>query len=81
MLTGGFVFSGNTVLIAHGDGIVSFLCHMKDLAVAQGQTVKAGDLVGHVGMTGGATGPHLHWALSPNNARVDPRLFLAEAAQ
>jgi murein DD-endopeptidase MepM/ murein hydrolase activator NlpD len=81
MLTGDFFFSGNTALIAHGGGVVSLLCHLRDLSVTQGQTVKAGDPVGHVGMTGRATGPHLHWSLSLNNARVDPRLFLAKAAR
>ncbi|HTL98340.1 MAG TPA: peptidoglycan DD-metalloendopeptidase family protein, partial [Holophagaceae bacterium] len=79
MHTGNFFFSGNTVLIAHGEGVVSLLCHLKDLAVSQGQTLHEGDLVGHVGMTGRATGPHLHWSLSLNNARVDPRLFLPGA--
>ena len=76
VLTGDLFFSGNTVMIAHGEGVVSLLCHLEDSAVHQGQVLKAGDLVGHVGSTGRATGPHLHWGLSFNNARVDPGLFL-----
>jgi murein DD-endopeptidase MepM/ murein hydrolase activator NlpD len=78
LLTGEFFFSGNTVLIGHGEGVVSLLCHLQDIKVRQGQALRPGDLVGHVGTTGRSTGPHLHWTLSLNNARVDPGLFLGK---
>lgn len=79
VLTGDFFFSGNAVFIAHGEGVVSLLCHLSRITVKQGQAVAAGDLVGEVGQTGRASGPHLHWSLSLNNARVDPRIFLRRA--
>ncbi|MDR3682574.1 MAG: peptidoglycan DD-metalloendopeptidase family protein [Geothrix sp.] len=76
VLTGDFFFSGNTVVLAHGEGVVSLFAHLSKVAVAQGQVLRAGDLLGEVGRTGRATGPHLHWSLSLNDARVDPRIFL-----
>ncbi|NWJ40807.1 MAG: peptidoglycan DD-metalloendopeptidase family protein [Geothrix sp.] len=76
VLTGDFFYSGNAVFIAHGEGVVSLLCHLSKITVKEGQVLQAGDVVGEVGKTGRATGPHLHWSLSLNNARVDPRIFL-----
>jgi murein DD-endopeptidase MepM/ murein hydrolase activator NlpD len=76
VLTGDFFFSGNAVFLAHGEGVVSLFAHLSKVTVKQGQVLKAGDVLGEVGRTGRATGPHLHWSLSFNNARVDPRIFL-----
>lgn len=76
VLTGDFFFSGQAVFLAHGEGVVSLFAHLSKVSVSQGQVVEAGDLLGLVGQTGRATGPHLHWSLSLNNARVDPRIFL-----
>jgi murein DD-endopeptidase MepM/ murein hydrolase activator NlpD len=76
LLTGDFFFSGNAVFLAHGEGMVSLFAHLSKVTVKQGQVLQAGDKLGEVGKTGRATGPHLHWSLSLNNARVDPRLFL-----
>lgn len=74
--TGDYFFNGQTVMIDHGQGIISMMCHLSKIKVAKGQVVKQGDIVGLVGQTGRATGPHLHWGVSINNARVDPVLVL-----
>lgn len=74
--TGDFFFNGNTVLIDHGQGLVSMYCHLAKIDVQPGDTLRRGTKLGEVGATGRATGPHLHWTVSLNKAAVDPLLFV-----
>jgi len=73
---GDYFFNGNTVLIDHGQGLISMYNHLSHIDVTKGMRVARGEQIGAIGKTGRVTGAHLHWTLSLNNARVDPILFL-----
>ena len=76
-LTTDHFFSGKGVIVDHGLGLFSMYFHLSGVDVAHGQVVKKGQVIGKVGSTGRATGPHLHWGVRLNGARVDPYSLLA----
>ena len=75
--TGDFFFNGLSVVLDHGRGVITMYNHLSRVDVIKGLRVARGERIGLVGRTGRVTGPHLHWSVSLNNARVDPALFLS----
>ena len=69
-------YAGNAVIVDHGQGIYTMFFHLSKILVTQGQPVKKGDTVGLVGTTGRSSGPHLHWGVRMQGARVDPLKLL-----
>ena len=67
-----FTLEGHLVMVDHGMGLSSTFLHLSRIDVKRGQVVKQGDPIGAIGMTGRATGPHLHWGLRWREARLDP---------
>ena len=76
ILIGDYFFNGKTVFVDHGQGFISMFCHLSKIDVKLGQQVPRGGVLGKVGATGRATGPHMHWNVSLNDARVDPAIFI-----
>lgn len=70
-----FSLEGNLLMIDHGNGLNSAFLHCSEILVKVGDHVTQGQVIGKIGMTGRATGPHLHWSLKWLSARLDPLLF------
>jgi murein DD-endopeptidase MepM/ murein hydrolase activator NlpD len=75
-LTVDHFFSGKGLFVDHGLGLFSMYFHLNDVLVRDGEPVTKGQVVGKVGASGRATGPHLHWAVRINGARVNPYALL-----
>lgn len=75
-LVGDFFFSGKSVFLDHGFGLYSMYFHLDEIKVTEGHRVHGGEVIGKVGATGRATGPHLHWGTRLNGARVNPLSLL-----
>ena len=68
-----FTLEGNLLIIDHGMGLDSAFLHLSKIHVKVGDVVKQGQLVGAIGATGRASGPHLHWGMKWNQERIDPQ--------
>jgi murein DD-endopeptidase MepM/ murein hydrolase activator NlpD len=68
------MLEGNLLMLDHGMGLSSAFLHLSRIDVRTGDAVSQGQLIGAVGATGRATGPHLHWGLMWRGARIDPLL-------
>ncbi len=72
VLSDDFFFNGLSLVIDHGGGLFTMYFHLSEMKVKHGDFVKQGEIIGKVGQSGRATGPHLHWGARINGARVDP---------
>lgn len=76
-LVGDYFFSGKSIVVDHGLGLFTMYFHLDEIAVAEGDKIQKGQVIGKVGATGRATGPHLHWGLRINGARINPMSILS----
>ncbi|MEO6153581.1 MAG: M23 family metallopeptidase [Croceibacterium sp.] len=75
-----FSLEGHLLIVDHGGGLNSAFLHASELLVRDGERVKQGQPLGKIGMTGRATGPHLHWSVTWRGRRLDPLLFVPPPA-
>ena len=81
VLAADLYFTGNTVIVDHGAGVMSLFAHLSRLSVAEGAVVASGDLLGDSGATGRVTGPHLHWAMRLGGATIDPLTVISASSR
>jgi len=81
LLAESMFLNGNTVVIGHGRGLVMVYSHLKNLHIHQGAWIRDGEIIGEVGQTGRATGPHLHWGVRFNGTRINPDSLLMLAGR
>jgi murein DD-endopeptidase MepM/ murein hydrolase activator NlpD len=71
-----FTLEGNLLMIDHGMGVNSAFLHLSHIDVKVGDVVQQGQRIGSIGMTGRATGPHLHWSMKWSDEKIDPQRFV-----
>jgi len=74
----GMYFTGGTIILDHGHGLSTMYIHLSKIHVKPEQRVEQGEIIGEVGMTGRATGPHLHWAMNLFGSKLDPKLLMGD---
>jgi len=72
VMTSELFFAGKAVFLDHGMGIITMYFHLSEILVKQGEKVAKGQVIGRVGETGRASGPHLHWGIRIHGSRIDP---------
>ena len=69
-------YTGKTIMLDHGLGVTSVYAHLQHIEVSLGQVIKRGQVLGQVGQSGRATGPHLHWGVTWRKTHLDPLLLV-----
>jgi len=78
ILIGDFFYSGNYLILDHGNGLLSSYSHMSKIYVEKGEIINQGHVIGEVGSTGRVTGPHLHWSVYLSKQRINPESLIKE---